>query len=138
MARPFVICHMMPSVDGRLRTERWPVPDEAHKEYDRKADSFDADAWMCGRVTMEEFADGPWRGRKGPRARRPAQDHVARRASSYAIALDPEGKLRWTTDEVEGDALIVVVGHGVPASYPGHLEEAGVSYAIGNRRRPGE
>lgn len=61
--KPYVICHMMPSLDGRLRTERWKVPAAGHEEYDKKADTYRADAWLCGRVTMAEFADGPWRSR---------------------------------------------------------------------------
>jgi riboflavin biosynthesis pyrimidine reductase len=136
MARPYVVCHMMPSVDGRLRTERWPIPDEAHKEYDRKADSYRADAWMCGRVTMEEFADGPWRGRRrrGGGTQRKRREHVARQAKRYAVALDPDGRLAWSTDEVEGDHLIVVVARHVPAAYLETLEERGISYVVGNDR----
>jgi 2,5-diamino-6-(ribosylamino)-4(3H)-pyrimidinone 5'-phosphate reductase len=141
MDRPYVICHMMPSVDGRLRTDRWPIPDEAHKEYDRKADSYQADAWMCGRVTMEEFARGRRRTSRthqaaGRRAGRPAV-HVARQAEAYAIALDPDGKLAWSQDEVEGDALVVVVGRGVPAAYLEELEGKGISYVIAGRNAGG-
>ena len=57
--KPYVICHMMPSVDGRLRADRWDVPEAGHKEYERTADTYHADAWVCGRKTMEEFAKDP-------------------------------------------------------------------------------
>ena len=63
--RPYVICHMMPSVDGRLRTRRWDIPNTAHDEYERTAETFRADAWVCGRKTMEEFASGRRRPRRG-------------------------------------------------------------------------
>jgi len=39
-----------------LRTDRWEIPDAGRKEYERTADTYHADAWVCGRTTMEEFA----------------------------------------------------------------------------------
>jgi len=131
--RPYVVCHMMPSVDGRLRTDRWPIPDAAHEQYDRTADRLHADAWMCGRVTMEEFADGHWRGRsRARRGAQPKRDHVAdSEAPRYGIALDPEGKLEWSKPEVEGDHLIVVTSSDAPAAYLEHLRDRGISYVLG-------
>src|SRR3954471_24053663 len=96
--KPYVICHMMPSVDGRLRTDRWPVPESGHEEYERTADSYKADAWVCGRKTMEEFAEGHWRGRRGTKSRKrgaPREEFVVPKAKGqrYAISLDAGGKL---------------------------------------------
>lgn len=130
---------MMPSVDGRLKTEHWDVPKAGHAEYDKKADSFNADAWMCGRVTMEEFADGRWRGRARKRSR-DREDFIApmaekrRRGKTFAVALDPEGKLDWRKGTVEGDPLIVVLSKEVPDAYLEHLRERGVSYVFGGAR----
>lgn len=42
--KPYVVCHMMPSVDGRLRTDRWDIPATGHDEYERTADTYRADA----------------------------------------------------------------------------------------------
>src|SRR5438477_8276093 len=103
--KPYVICHMMPSVDGRLRTDRWDVPEAGHEEYERTADSYRADAWICGRKTMEEFAGGRATA-TSVREKIPREDFVVlrkKRGTRYAIALDPEGKLHWKQNEVEGD-----------------------------------
>ena len=54
--RPRVICHMMASIDGRIVTGAWPDMAEGRREYERTAATFGADAWMCGRITMEPFA----------------------------------------------------------------------------------
>src|SRR5215212_2015991 len=108
--KPYVICHMMPSVDGRLRTDRWDIPKKGHQEYERTADTYKADAWVCGRKTMEEFA----RGRRGwSRAR---------------TAKIPR------TDYVEGDPLVVVVTKDVADGYLRMLREKGISYCFAGNR----
>ena len=58
-ARPRVICHMMGSVDGRIVTEGWPLSPEGRREYEHVHATYEPDAWICGRVTMEQhFAAG--------------------------------------------------------------------------------
>src|SRR3954471_2811090 len=109
--KPYVICHMMPSVDGRLRTDRWDIPETGHKEYERTADSYRADAWVCGRKTMEEFAKGRRRPSRARTARIPRTDYVIPREKGkrYAIAIDTHGSLAWSDNEVEGDPLVVAL-----------------------------
>src|SRR5215212_9980710 len=124
--RPYVICHMMPSVDGRLRTDRWDIPKVGHDEYERTADTYRADAWICGRKTMEEFARGRGATGRGRRERIPREDYIVgrkKRGERYAIALDPEGKLHWSDNTVEGDPLIEVVGEDVSNSFLAFLRE---------------
>src|ERR1700704_4825974 len=54
--RPRVICHMLASVDGRIVTGGWPLTAEARKQYELVHAGYEADGWICGRVTMEPFA----------------------------------------------------------------------------------
>ena len=57
--RPRVICHMMTSVDGRIVTEGWPLSMEGRRQYEQVHATYESDAWLCGRVTMEQhFAAG--------------------------------------------------------------------------------
>ena len=60
MTRPRVICHMATSVDGRIVVDGWPasVAASVRREYELVHESYDADGWICGRVTMEPFAGG--------------------------------------------------------------------------------
>jgi 2,5-diamino-6-(ribosylamino)-4(3H)-pyrimidinone 5'-phosphate reductase len=134
--KPYVVCHMMPSVDGRLRTERWDVPKSGHDEYERTANSYKADAWICGRKTMEEFAKGRWKGSASRGKRIPREDYVVRstQGERYAISLDRGGKLAWKDNTVEGDPLIEVVGEDVRSGYLEFLREKGISYIFGGRR----
>jgi 2,5-diamino-6-(ribosylamino)-4(3H)-pyrimidinone 5'-phosphate reductase len=133
--RPYVICHMVPSLDGRIVTERWRLPSAVPAEYERTAGTFDADAWMIGRISMEPYA-GKARlpARKG-RQRIPRTDFIARRdAESYAIALDPSGKLRWTSSDIDGEHVITVLTERVPDAYLAFLQARGISYLFGGKR----
>jgi riboflavin biosynthesis pyrimidine reductase len=133
--KPYVICHMMPSVDGRLRTERWDIPKKGHEEYERTADSYRADAWICGRKTMEEFAKGRKRPRRSRTGKIPRTDFVVPRekGAHYAIAIDTRGKLTWTDNTVEGDPLIEVLTEDVPDGYLEFLRERGISYLFAGK-----
>lgn len=133
--KPYVICHMMPSVDGRLRTDRWEIPPAGYKEYERTADTYHADAWICGRKTMEEFAKGRRRPKRARTGKIPRTDYVIPRekGKSYAIAIDTHGSLTWSDNEIEGDPLIEVLTEDVPDSYLAFLRERGISYLFAGK-----
>jgi 2,5-diamino-6-(ribosylamino)-4(3H)-pyrimidinone 5'-phosphate reductase len=134
--KPYVICHMMPSLDGRLRTERWDISPGGDNEYDRTANSYRPDAWLVGRVTMEEFANGRWHApkrRAGEKIGR--QDFVAPKLGQrFAVALDSAGKLAWKESTTEGDSVIVCLSESVPNAYLAYLRERGVSYLFAAKR----
>jgi hypothetical protein len=58
--RPRVICHMTTSIDGRIVVDGWPdaVSADARRQYEEVHGGYEADGWLCGRVTMEPFAGG--------------------------------------------------------------------------------
>jgi 2,5-diamino-6-(ribosylamino)-4(3H)-pyrimidinone 5'-phosphate reductase len=136
MSRPYVICHMVPSVGGRIVVDGWgPVPGLV-AEYERTAATFGADGWIIGRVSMEPYAGcarvpGETRGKRLPRT-----DFVARSDSpSYAIAIDPHGKLRWTSGAIDGDHVVTILTEQVTDRYLRFLRAQGVSYLFGGRTR---
>ena len=133
--RPYVICHMGPSVDGRIVTARWDVARTLYKEYERTAGSFDADAWIIGRVSMEPYAGRARVPKRRTRSRIPRTDFVAADAAeSYAIALDPSGKLTWSSSSIDDEHVITVLTERVSDDYLAFLRERGVSYVFGGRR----
>ncbi len=133
--RPYVICHMLPSVDGRIVTSGWGLGRGLLAEYESTAATFDADAWIIGRVSMEPYAG---RARVPPRRSReplPRTDFVARPdAPSYAIALDPSGKLRWESASIDGEHAVAVLTASVPDRRLAFLRARGVSYLFGGKR----
>lgn len=131
--RPYVICHMLPSVDGRIVIRGWRLRN-ATREYERTAATFDADAWIIGRISMEPYAGKarvPLR-RKGERI--PREDVVAKHdAASYAVAIDPTGKLRWRASDIDGEHVITILTESVPDAYLAFLRGKGVSYLFGGK-----
>ncbi len=140
--RPYVICHMMASIDGRIVTDAWPELGEGWDEYERTGSTFEADAWLCGRITMEHFAAGVRDGNEVAReasARRSGggvaggarPDFVAPGEHlSCAIALDPGGRLLWESNEIHGDHLVAVLTERVSDEYLARLRAVGVSYLL--------
>jgi riboflavin biosynthesis pyrimidine reductase len=127
--RPNIICHMLSSVDGKIDATSLKAVISAG-EYEATGAQLNGDAWICGRTTMQHFAgDEPF----VSIANRPAGPqpvHVARRAQSYAIAVDTVGKLRWPSGDLDGDHLICVVSERVPEDYLATLRSAGISYVV--------
>ncbi len=127
---------MVPSVDGRIVTEGWPLPRGLLSEYERTAATFDADAWIIGRVSMEPYAGRAALPARTGRARIPRTDFIARSdAPSYAIAVDPGGKLRWESGSIDEAHAVTVLTERVPERYLAFLRAQGVSYLFGGRDR---
>lgn len=133
--KPHVICHMMSPLDGRLIVDDWKAStghtiEELVEVYDAAHDKIGADAWLSGRATGEEFADGvdmPYN--DSGTAERPL--HVGDpNATSFAILIDKDGRLRWDKNHVNGDHVIVVVGSDVADSHLLGLEKRGISYVV--------
>lgn len=126
---------MLPSVDGRIVTKDWDLP-AATSEYERTAATFGADAWIIGRVSMEPYAGRtrvPKRKRREPITR---EDFVAAHdADSYAIAIDPSGKLTWRAADIDGEHVITILTEAVSDDYLQFLQSTGVSYLFGGKAR---
>jgi riboflavin biosynthesis pyrimidine reductase len=126
---------MAPSVDGRIVTTRWRTPPSLYSEYERTARTFDADAWMIGRISMAPYAGKAKVQRRSTKERIPRTDFVARRdARSCAIALDPSGRLLWSRNHIDGEHVVSILAEAVSDDYLAFLRSKGVSYLFGGRR----
>ena len=138
MMRPYVICHMCASVDGKIIGQRWgKLPGYKHESdlFENTAASFGIGAWLVGTTTMDEFD-----GRKTPLPRAPKNfkrgDHIANpKAKSFGIGTDAKGVLRFQQNEVGGDHVVLLVTERVSDGYLAHLQAAGVSYLICGREK---
>jgi 2,5-diamino-6-(ribosylamino)-4(3H)-pyrimidinone 5'-phosphate reductase len=134
MTRPRVICHMLASVDGRVDVGPWPNSEPGRREYEAVHASYEPDAWLCGRVTMEPFAGGV----------RPEVEVAQRYAgtvpredfrapgehASFAFAVDGSGRLAWATNDIGGDHVVAIVSERVSDDYLAFLRGRGVSYLL--------
>ena len=136
-SRPRVICHMATSIDGRIVTDGWPDIAAVRREYEKVHNSYAADAWMCGRITMEPFAGAV---RSDTEVRRehagPARDDNIAPAEheSFAVAIDPSGRLAWEKNDIDGDHVIAVLSERVSDEYLAFLRDRGVSYILTGER----
>jgi riboflavin biosynthesis pyrimidine reductase len=127
---------MAPSVDGRIVVDRWPTVRPLTAEYERAAASFGADAWIIGRISMEPYAGkAKVSSTRGSEAL-PREDFIAHHdAPSYAIAIDPSGKLRWEAGHIDEEHVVTVLTEQVPDRYLAFLRAKRVSYIFGGKRR---
>ena len=136
--KPYVICHMCTTIDGRILAQRWPARaggQDPGKLFESTADKFGIGAWLVGTTTMREFAGRNLKLKKA-RRRIARTDHVAdRRARSFAIGADAKGVLRFQKPDVEGDHVVLLVSSRVSDDYLAHLQGAGVSYLFCGPRR---
>jgi riboflavin biosynthesis pyrimidine reductase len=133
--RPYVICHMLPSIDGRIVLRDWKLKN-ATREYERTAETFEADAWIIGRISMEPYAGKARVPARKNRERIPRKDFIAEHdASSYAIAVDPSGKLTWRASDIDGEHVITILTEAVTDDYLAFLQSQGVSYLFGGKSR---
>lgn len=138
MDRPYIICHMVTSLDGKVTggfLEKSEYSGLIENYYQIHRD-YGADGFLCGRITMEgSFPQPPVQSTvyEGPVIDR--IDFVAEKAPFYAVAVDPRGKLWWTNpvlsdpDEgYNGARIIEVLTENVTDAFLAHLRSQGVSY----------
>ncbi|MBD9638806.1 dihydrofolate reductase family protein [Ensifer sp. ENS07] len=132
--RPFIICHMVTSIDGRLHPSRFTAAasrlsaSQLASHYESVAEQFEADGWIVGRKTMSEMAKGSERAAASkPIATR--EPYLAdRKDRNLAIAIDPKGRVHYGKDNIGGDHIVAVLAEAVADSYLAELREDGVSY----------
>jgi 2,5-diamino-6-(ribosylamino)-4(3H)-pyrimidinone 5'-phosphate reductase len=125
---PYIICHMLSSVDGKIDGAALEAV-TGSGEYEATAAKLNGDAWICGRATMQKHfvEDEPFVSGSNTSAG-PRPFFVARRAKSYAISVDTLGKLRWPDGDLGGNHLICVVSEQVPEDYLAMLREKRISH----------
>ena len=132
--RPFIICHMGTSIDGRLHPSRFTAAPEGVSadvlsgHYEEVAGRFGADGWIVGRTTMAEMAKGqePTILNPPPVLREP---HIAdRRGGTLAITIDRSGRVHYGKDAIGSDHVVAVLGEEVSDAYLAELRADGVSY----------
>lgn len=131
--KPYIVCHMMSSVDGRSLTDGWHL-DYASDLYESTAATFEADGWICGRVTMQEIAHGDGYPKGLAEEPVPRTNHFAKRgADQYAISIDPKGLVEWKSDTALKSHIIEIVTEQVADDYLAYLQSIGVSYVFGGK-----
>jgi riboflavin biosynthesis pyrimidine reductase len=133
--KPYVICHMNASIDGRGWSSRWrPAENRMPGLFERIHEQLGGGSWLIGRVTGSEYAKGSGYPDRSDRSY-PREPWFARRdAAAYGIALDAQGKIAWGRSEIGGDPIVVVLTERVSDAHLAGLRQDGVSYIFAGER----
>ncbi len=133
--KPYVVCHMVASIDGRILHSRWrPQTREGGDLFERLHVKIGGDAWLVGRVTGQEFAKARGYDARAERAY-PREPWLARRdAKAYGVVLDAQGKIAWGRSDIGGDPIVVALTEQVSDAHLAGLRRDGVSYFFAGER----
>ncbi len=127
MDRPYIICHMMMSLDGRIdcgMTEELPGD-----EYYEILDSLNAPTRLSGRVTAELEMALP--GKFVSKDKSPIGKeifHKAKSADGYEVVIDTKGTLLWEDQENEKRPVLVITSEKASKEYLDYLADRHVSW----------
>lgn len=145
MNRPYIICHMVSSIDGKVTGDFLYRPEcnKATDIYYEINRNYKANGFICGRVTMEGSFTNGWY--PDLSKYKPVKHDLDLKmdfildedlmSGFYAVAFDPKGRLGWKSNRIVdedpgyGDAQIIeVLTEQVDPRYLGDLEEMEIPY----------
>ena len=130
--RPYIISHMMESVDGRIDCAMTEQIDPSDSYYEA-LDKLDCPSQLMGRVTMQmHYADSETYATTDKTPIGEAAVNVATNSEGYTIAVDTHGTLKWSYSECDGRPLLVITSESCPKEYLDNLTSKGISWiAVG-------
>ncbi len=139
MNKPYVICHMLTSLDGKI-SGKWfshPACGPALTAYGELRQEFDCPAVLYGTVTMREsYSHGLIGKLAHSEVIYPRTDYLTDTAcENYIVSLDPRGILGWNGGYIEKEGrprahVIQVLTDRVSNNYLAYLRKWGVSYVF--------
>ena len=128
--RPYIICHMMASLDGRIDCAMTEQIDDTNHYYEALA-QLGCPSTLEGKTTlaMHYAQDGVFRPQK---AHEDAgqQLYKAVEAPGYAVGVDTRGTLLWddNTTELFGRPLLMILSEKASQEYLDYLKDRHISY----------
>lgn len=128
MNKPYIVCHMMTSVDGRIdcaMTEHLP----GVQEYYDTLDALDAPTRISGRVTAElEMAlPGKFEAKTAEALGKETFSKAAD-AEGYEIVVDTHGTLLWGESAEDERPLLILTSEQVSKEYLAYLNGKHISW----------
>ena len=145
MNRPYIVCHMVTSLDGKVTGDflSSAACEKAVGLYYDIHRTAKADGFICGRVPMEGSFTGGWYPDLSAYERGEKTDYVPDTSSAfYAVAFDTHGKLGWKSHAIvdpdgdpgyDGARIIEVLSEDVDARYLGYLQAQNIPYLFAGK-----
>lgn len=144
MNRPYIFCHMMTSLDGKIMGKYMETPegsaagDVFYNISFGKNPYYKHQGWLSGRVTTDDnftFYEKPELDENAPTV--PEGDFVAKKTDMYYVSVDPSGKLGWKHPDltyVDTTAHVLeVLTEKAGNAYKAFLRKMGISYIIAGK-----
>lgn len=139
MNRPYIICHMTVSLDGKVTGKflSTPIGQRAAETYYQIHRDYQADGFACGRVTMEgSFTGGWYPDLDNYQPSYSPMDYLVDDMSDFfCVAFDPHGRLGWRSARIvdedpgyDGAQVIEVLTHRVDRRYLHYLQTLEIPY----------
>lgn len=149
MKRPYIICQMITSIDGKVTGDYLKKDNIYHfsEAFANKFAEYQPDAFAAGRVSLAgNYAANPpidltpFGGTDIRHDDFIANDH----AGFYLVAIDAKGKLNWNTNTTNSDLgdvfgnahIVTVLTESVDSAYLAYLRSISVSYIFAGTDTP--
>lgn len=134
-SRPYIICHMMASLDGRIDCAMTSKLAGVEEYYQALA-ALDLPTTISGKTTakMELTAAPDFAGEIGAPIGQETF-YLAEMAAGYSVVTDTRGTLGWDTSIVDGKPLLILMSEQAGVGYLTYLKEKGISYITCGKER---
>ncbi len=131
--KPYIICHMMSLLDGRIDCDVTEQIESGNEYYDA-LQQLNCPSTLMGRVTMQmHYALPEPFVPSSPDPIGQEDFFKAITAKGYLIAIDTMGRLRWPQHQFDGLPLLVITSEQCPKQYHETLSKQHISWiACGN------
>ena len=136
MKKPYMICHMMMSVDGRIDCGM-TVKISGSNEYYETLNALNVPTTLSGRVTAQlEMSDsGVFEPTNAAVAFGKEGFSKKRDAVGYQVVVDTKGTLLWHDDSNSGAPLVVILSEAVTTEYLAYLDSLHISWIVCGQKR---
>ncbi len=141
MNRPYIFCHMMTSLDGKIMGNYMETPEGAaagdvfYNISFGKNPYYKHQGWLSVRITTDDnftFYEKPDLDENA--AKVPEGDYIAKKTDMYYVSIDPSGRLGWkssTLTYIDTTAHVIeVLTEKATNAYKAFLRRLGISYII--------
>lgn len=146
MERPFVVCHMLTSLDGKIDGAFFGMPETALalKTYRELRDFYGCQATLYGMTTMlGGYADGRVGAFSAGDALPQKKDWVnpaGKAMGNFIVSLDPVGELAFSSSILEKKGrpaahVVEALTQQASPAYLAYLQDRGVSYLFAGEER---
>ncbi len=139
MKRPYIICHMLQSIDGKI-TGAYFSDEKTMKLaglYKEMSEQFQADGIIYGSVTAQEFFHyGHFENQETSAIHtQPLNFIVENHINQWIVVLDPMGSISWDKQflqhpKAQNKNTVVIVFNHVSDTYLEHLKSLNISYIL--------